>query len=195
MGGMKKNGDGGQGRVLVMAGGRRYGWGVDTLHEVRIVGLVPSSSGIAVFLGNEEKTFSIHVDQGVGTSIAILLKGQKRERPLTHDLIGLIFQSFGISVERIVINDLRNDTYFARITLKARNEVHNKITEIDARPSDCIAIALQVGKPVYVADRVWRQVQDITQQLEQMKEKLEQQQGDQPDQGLEEDEGKDEEEG
>lgn len=157
------------------------------LHEVRIVGLVPSSSGIAVFLGNEEKTFSIHVDQGVGTNIAILLKGQKRERPLTHDLIGLIFQSFGISVERIVINDLRNDTYYARITLKARNEVHNKITEIDARPSDCLAIALQAGKPVFVAERVWAQVVDITKQLEQMKEKLEE--------GGEEDDEEGEEEG
>jgi bifunctional DNase/RNase len=162
---------------------------VDALHEVRIVGLVPSSSGIAVFLGNEEKTFSIHVDQGVGTNIAILLKGQRRERPLTHDLIGLIFQSFGITVERIVINDLRNDTYFARITLKARNEIHNKITEIDARPSDCLAIALQAGKPVYVAEKVWRQVVDLTKQLEQMKEKMEQEEPEEDEPEEDEDEG------
>jgi bifunctional DNase/RNase len=146
---------------------------VDALHEVRIVGLVPSNSGIAVFLGNEEKTFSIHVDHGVGTNIAILLKGEKRERPLTHDLIGMVFQSFGITVERIVINDLRNDTYFARITLKARNEIHNKITEIDARPSDCLAIALQTEKPVFVAEKVWSQVSDLSALLEQMKEKME----------------------
>jgi bifunctional DNase/RNase len=163
---------------------------VDPLHEVKIVGLMPSSAGIAVFLGNEEKTFTIHVDQAVGTSIAILLKGQRRERPLTHDLIGLIFQAFGITVERIVINDLRNDTYFARLTLKARNEIHNKITEIDARPSDCLAIALQTGKPVYVADKVWRQVVDLTKQLEQLKEKMEQEGSDDDESGEEEDEGK-----
>jgi bifunctional DNase/RNase len=106
----------------------------EDLIEVKIVGLVPSNSGIAVFLGNGEKTFSIHVDHGVGTSIALLLKEQKRERPLTHDLIHLIFRAFNVSVERIVINDLRDDTYFARLTLKAENEVHRKITEIDARP-------------------------------------------------------------
>jgi len=146
---------------------------MDGLHEVRIVGLVPAQNGITVFLGNEEKTFSIHVDHGVGTNIAILLKGEKRERPLTHDLIGLVFSSFGITVERIVINDLRNDTYYARLTLKARNEVHNKITEIDARPSDCLAIALQSGKPIYVADRVWNQVSDISSMLERIKEKME----------------------
>lgn len=156
---------------------------MDTLHEVRIAGLAPSASGITVFLGNEEKTFSIHVDQGVGTSIAILLRGEKRERPLTHDLIGLIFQSFGITVERIVVNDLRNETFFARLTLKAKNEIHNKITEIDARPSDCLAIALQMGKPIYVADKVWEKVTDISALLEQMKEKMGQQEeenGDEP---------------
>ena len=146
---------------------------MDGLHEVRIVGLVPSQNGITVFLGNEEKTFSIHVDHGVGTSIAILLKGEKRERPLTHDLIGLVFTSFGITVERIVINDLRNDTYYARLTLKAKNEVHNKITEIDARPSDCLAIALQAAKPIYVAEKVWSQVSDISSMLERIKEKME----------------------
>lgn len=117
---------------------------------------------MAVFLGNEQKTFSLHVDQGVGLAIAILLKGEKRERPLTHDLISLIFLAFGIKVERIVINDLRNDTYFARITLRAENELHKKITEIDARPSDCIAIALETGKPILVAQQVWDVVTDIS---------------------------------
>jgi len=142
----------------------------EELIEVKIVGLVPSNSGIAVFLGNEEKTFSIHVDHGVGTSIAMLLKDQRRERPLTHDLISLIFRSFQISVERIVINDLRNDTYFARLVLKAENEIHRKITEIDARPSDCVAIALEEQKPIYVAASVWERVSDITSLLENLKE-------------------------
>lgn len=142
----------------------------EELIEVKIVGLVPSNSGIAVFLGNEEKTFSIHVDHGVGTSIAMLLKDQRRERPLTHDLISLIFRSFQISVERIVINDLRNDTYFARLVLKAENEIHRKITEIDARPSDCVAIALEEQKPIYVAASVWERVSDITSLLENLKQ-------------------------
>ncbi|MFZ5806854.1 MAG: bifunctional nuclease family protein [Verrucomicrobiota bacterium] len=135
---------------------------------VRIVGIMPAGSGMAVFLGNEQKTFSLHVDQGVGLAIAVLLKGEKRERPLTHDLISLIFLAFAIKVERIVINDLRNDTYFARITLRAENEIHKKITEIDARPSDCIAIALETGKPIFVAQNVWDQVTDISSLLKNM---------------------------
>lgn len=159
------------------------------MHEVRVVGLVPSGSGIAVFLGNPEKTFSIHVDHAVGMTIAMLLRGHQRERPLTHDLIGLILKSFGISVERVLINDLRNDTYFARLTLKARNEVHNKISEIDARPSDCIAIALLHEKPIFVAEKVWSRVQDISEQLEQMKEKMQEQEGEGEGAGEDEDEG------
>lgn len=143
----------------------------DSLIPVRIVGIVPAGSGMAVFLGNDEKAFSLHIDQAVGMSIALLLKGEKRERPLTHDLIGLIFTAFNISVERIVINDLRNDTYFARLTLKADNEVHKKITEIDARPSDCLAISLETGKPIYISPTVWNQVTDITPLLDDMKNK------------------------
>jgi len=150
----------------------------DDVVEVTIRGLFPSNSGVAVFLGNEEKTFSIHVDHGIGTNIAMLLRGQKRERPLTHDLIDLIFQAFNITVQRIVINDLRNDTYFARLTLKAENEVHKKITEIDARPSDCLAIALEENQPILVASSVWNKVTDISYVLQEMKEKLQDQEED-----------------
>jgi hypothetical protein len=144
----------------------------EELIEVSILGLFPSNTGVAVFLGNDEKTFSIHVDHGIGASIAMLLRGQKRERPLTHDLIDLIFKSFNISVQRIVINDLRNDTYFARLTLKAENEIHKKITEIDARPSDCLAIALEEDQPIFVAPSVWNKVSDITSVLEDLKQKM-----------------------
>ncbi|MEM9445452.1 MAG: bifunctional nuclease family protein [Verrucomicrobiota bacterium] len=145
----------------------------DQLIPVRIVGLMPAEAGVAVFIGNETKTFSIHVDNGVGTAIALLLRGEKRERPLTHDLIRLIFQAFSISVERIVINDLKDDTYYARISLKAANEIHKKFTEIDARPSDCLAISLEMKRPIYVAQKVWDQVSDISPLLEKMKENLE----------------------
>lgn len=145
----------------------------DTSVKVRIVGIMPAGSGMAVFLGNEEKTFSLHVDQSVGMAIAILLKGEKRERPLTHDLIALVFKAFGVKVERIVINDLRNDTYYARLTLRAQNEIHNKITEIDARPSDCLAISLQTNTPIFVSKNVWQQVTDISSLLKDMKKKYE----------------------
>ena len=144
----------------------------DAIH-VQILGLMPAASGMAVFLGNDTKTFSIHVDHGVGTSIALLLKGEKRERPLTHDLIHLILQGFGITVDKVIINDLRNDTYFARLTLRQVGPGGTSITEIDARPSDCVAIALETQKPIYVAKAVWDKVSDMTPFLQELKKKFE----------------------
>jgi bifunctional DNase/RNase len=140
--------------------------------QVQILGLMPAASGMAVFLGNETKTFSIHVDHGVGTSIALLLKGEKRERPLTHDLIHLILKGFGISVDKVIINDLRNDTYFARLTLRQIGPGGTSITEIDARPSDCVAVALETGKPIYVSREVWDKVSDMTSFLSELKKKF-----------------------
>jgi uncharacterized protein len=144
----------------------------EALTEVRIMGLIPSNNGVAVFLGNEEKTFSIHVDHGVGTNIALLLKGEKRQRPLTHDLINLIFQAFTITVVKIIINDLKEDTYFARLVLRAENEIHRKLAEIDARPSDCLAIALETQTPIYVSAKVWDQVADVSDVFDEMKKKF-----------------------
>ena len=140
--------------------------------QVQILGLMPAASGMAVFLGNETKTFSIHVDHGVGTSIALLLKGEKRERPLTHDLIHLILKGFGISVDKVIINDLRNDTYFARLTLRQIGPGGTSITEIDARPSDCVAVALETGKPIYVSKEVWDKGSDMTSFLQELKKKF-----------------------
>ncbi len=140
--------------------------------QVQILGLMPAASGMAVFLGNDTKTFSIHVDHGVGTSIALLLKGEKRERPLTHDLIHLILKGFGISVDKVIINDLRNDTYFARLTLRQIGPGGTSITEIDARPSDCVAVALETGKPIYVSREVWDKVSDMTSFLHELKKKF-----------------------
>ena len=141
--------------------------------QVQILGLMPAANGMAVFLGNETKTFSIHVDHGVGTSIALLLKGEKRERPLTHDLIHLILQGFSITVDRVIINDLRNDTYFARLTLRQTGTGGTSITEIDARPSDCVAVALETQKPIFVAKSVWEKVSDMTPFLQEIKKKFE----------------------
>jgi len=101
-----------------------------------------------------------------------LLKGEKRERPLTHVLIHLILKGFGISVDKVIINDLRNDTYFARLTLRQIGPGGTSITEIDARPSDCVAVALETGKPIYVSKGVWDKVSDMTSFLHELKKKF-----------------------
>ncbi len=134
--------------------------------EVAIKGLMPTANGCAVFLGNDDKTFVIYVDPGVGSAISMTLNGVKKERPLTHDLIGHLFLGFGIQLDRIVINDVNEGTYFARIILQMHNELGRKILELDARPSDSIVLALQQKRPVFVARRVFDAVEDMTEILE-----------------------------
>ena len=125
---------------------------------------------VAIFVGNEEKTFMISVNADVGRAIAMSLRGEKSERPLTHELMAHVFSAFEIRVERVVINELRSNTYYARLILRAENEVHKKFIEIDARPSDCLALALQAKAPVYVSRDVWEEVEDMSELLEKMKE-------------------------
>lgn len=134
--------------------------------EVTIKGLMPTANGCAVFLGNDQKTFVIYVDPSVGSAISMTISGVKKERPLTHDLIGHIFVGFGIGLERIIINDVNDGTYFARVILQMKNELGLKILELDARPSDSIVLALQQKRPIFVARSVFDIVEDMTEILE-----------------------------
>lgn len=136
--------------------------------QVEVKGVIPTTNGCAVFVGNDEKTFVIYVDHSVGAAITMFLHNTPKERPLTHDLIGNIFKGLGARVERVVINDLKNSTYFARLILMVENELGKKILEIDARPSDCLALAVQQKSPVYVANKVFAAVEDMSEVLKRM---------------------------
>jgi len=133
---------------------------------VSIKGVMPTTNGCAVFLGDEAKTFLIYVDQSMGHAIQMSLSGVKRDRPLTHDLIGSVLLGLGAKVERVIINDAREDTYFARIIIQMSNELGRKIVEIDARPSDSIVLALQHQREIYVSRRVYESEEDRTDILE-----------------------------
>ena len=148
--------------------------------EVSLKGLMPTANGCAVFLGDDDKTFVIYVDPSVGSAISMTLNNVKKERPLTHDLIGHLFLGFGISLERIVINDVHENTYFARVILTMQNELGRKILELDARPSDSIVLALQQKRPIFVSRRVYEAVEDMTEILERvLKQQKEEQSGEQ----------------
>ena len=127
---------------------------------------MPTANGCAVFLGNDDKTFVIYVDHSVGNAIQMTLSGVKKERPLTHDLIGHIFLGLGVKLDYVVINDVKDETFFARVLLRMENEIGKKIIEIDARPSDSTVIALQHKRPIYVANKVFDSVEDMTEILE-----------------------------
>jgi uncharacterized protein len=139
--------------------------------EVQIRGVAATSGGYAVFLGNEDKVFLMFVDQSVGTAIMMFMQGTKKERPLTHDLLADILRALGAKIERVIVNDLKRGTYFARLVLSAENQSQQKkIIEIDARPSDCIAMATAQRAPIYVSLDVWDEVEDMTEALRKLQE-------------------------
>ena len=137
---------------------------------VQIRGILPANSGCALFVGNDEKVFVINVEPQMGKTISDFLRDAPKERPLTHDLMASIFKGFNISVERVVITELKNSTYFARLILSQNNEVARKIVEIDARPSDCLAIASAQKKPVFVSRALFDQVEDMSDYLDKINE-------------------------
>jgi uncharacterized protein len=132
---------------------------------VKIRGILPANSGCALFIGNDEKVFVIQVEQSMGLVIGMALRGTPKDRPLTHDLMGLIFQGFGIELERVVITELKNSTFFARLILRQQNELGTKLVEIDARPSDCLALASAVKRPIFVTRSLFRDVEDMSEHL------------------------------
>jgi bifunctional DNase/RNase len=134
--------------------------------EVTVKGVMPTSNGCAIFLGNDEKTFVIYVDPAIGNAINMTINQVKKERPLTHDLIGLILRGLETSIQRVLINDVDEGTFFARIILQMENELGKKIIELDARPSDSIVLALQMKQPIHVSKKVLENVEDMSEILE-----------------------------
>lgn len=137
---------------------------------VQIRGIVPAHTGAAIFLGNEDKVFIIQVETNMAHVIGNFLRDAPKERPLTHDLLTNVYKGFGIEVERVVVTELKNSTYYARMILKMENELGTKIVELDARPSDCLAIACAQKIPMFVANSLFDEVEDMSDFLNQINE-------------------------
>ncbi len=137
---------------------------------VEIRGILPANSGCAIFVGNDEKVFVIQVEHNMGAVIGMFLRDTPKERPLTHDLLNNVFKGFEIVIERAIITELKNSTYFARLILKQQNELGTKLVELDARPSDCLAIASAQKRPIYVTSALFTQVEDMSKWLEEINE-------------------------
>ena len=89
------------------------------------------------------------------TAIKMKISGIQPPRPLTHDLLKDTIAQLGASLQRIVITKLELNTFFAKLILQTRD---GELREVDARPSDSIAVALRVDAPIFVAEEVLNQV-------------------------------------
>jgi bifunctional DNase/RNase len=123
--------------------------------EVRVqvanVGPDQSSGAYYVLLADEagKRALPILVGENEALAISLQLKGVKTERPLTYQLLRNVIEQTGNRVDRVVINDVRDQVYYAKIYLNRGKY------SIDSRPSDAIALAMGANAPIYVADKLF----------------------------------------
>lgn len=125
--------------------------------QVEILGLSasPSTGGAYALLLKEVfgvRRLPIIIGAFEAQSIALEMEGIKPPRPLTHDLLKNVIDHLGGSVTEVIIDELRDNTFFAKIKL----EISSLSNEIDSRPSDAIALAVRAGAPLYVAEDVMK---------------------------------------
>ncbi|MDB6081963.1 MAG: hypothetical protein JWO53_1235 [Chlamydiia bacterium] len=116
--------------------------------------ILQTKSYTVIVLKAKDKKFAIYVDPSVGKSLQTYLTDAEKLRPSTHDFISSIFKGFDIKVKQIVVNDIQDTVYYARIFLELQKGEMRHIVEIDARPSDCITLALMHNAPVYCSKNV-----------------------------------------
>lgn len=116
--------------------------------------IMQTRSYTVIILGSSDKKFAIYTDPSIGKTLQMFLTEVERPRPLTHDLINKIFLGYEVRVKQVVINDVQDTVYFARLFLEQDNGDIRHILEIDARPSDCLTLALMANAPVYCTKEV-----------------------------------------
>lgn len=120
--------------------------------------IMQTRSYTVIVLGAEDKRFAIYTDPSIGKTLQLYLTEVESPRPLTHDLMDLIFEGMDIRVKQVVINDVQDTIYYARLFLEQDIGEIRHIVEIDARPSDCITLALMNSAPVYCTREVLSKV-------------------------------------
>ncbi|MBK1791303.1 bifunctional nuclease family protein [Persicirhabdus sediminis] len=142
----------------------------EDLVQVEPIALLPTQSGCAVFLGDGDKAIVFYIEPSIGASINAVMADVEPPRPLSHDLINSILDGFGAKMLYAVIVKAEHDVFYARLILQAENEVqHKKIVELDARPSDCIALAVRQSAPIYFLKTVWETQRDMSDVLEDLR--------------------------
>jgi hypothetical protein len=119
--------------------------------------IMQSKAYTVIVLDTGEKKFAIYTEPSVGQNIQKHLIDGKKNRPYTHNLLNSILKGLNVKLLQVVINDIEDTVYFARLFLEQELGETKQILEIDARPSDCVMLALLNNLPIYckkaVADK------------------------------------------
>lgn len=152
-----------------------------TIDSVR-VSLVSQHRIVVLKEVGGERYLPIYIGPFEADAITIELQGVEVARPLTHDLLKRMIETLGARVSHVVVNDLQNDTFYARIAL----DVDGEEIEVDSRPSDAIALAVRAKVAMYVAEEVMdragvvpeKDIQELSEVMENEEEDLEEEPSD-----------------
>jgi len=111
-----------------------------------------------IVLKSMEKKFAIYVESDVGKTLQLYLTDVEKARPQTHDFISSLFKGFEIRVKHMIINDVQDTIFYARLFLEQMRGDTKHVVEIDGRPSDFITLALMHNAPVYCTTDVLEKV-------------------------------------
>ncbi len=158
------------GSAAALTGAGAVGWKVteggeltsaEPLLPVKVRGVYSDPVGArVVFLVPEkgDKVLRVWIGEAEAMAIAAALNGIPFSRPMTHDLLLNAIKALGGKVERVVITDLKDNTFYATIVLREGKEVK----ELDARPSDSIALALRAKAPIFLAPKVQKAMEPLS---------------------------------
>ena len=141
--------------------------------EMELVGVrveLPTNTPIVLLreAGGDRRMLPIFIGPPEATAIAFALEQVATPRPMTHDLLQNLLDELGVTLERVVVTDLQDSTFFAELHLVQGTETHL----LSSRPSDAIALAARTGSPIYAEEQVLDQVGYAVQEEAQPEEEV-----------------------
>jgi bifunctional DNase/RNase len=146
-----------RGEAQSRSGDKQAGAGEDQAIPVEVTDMTITRVGVAITLSSDETQQELHLMIGPteGQSIVRAMRHARVERPQTHDLMKTLLEKDGWQVTRVVINDLRNGTYYANIVMEKPGAQGAETRTVDARPSDAMALGLRFDAKIYVRQKVF----------------------------------------
>lgn len=125
-----------------------------SVRGVYFVSTITGPQAVVFLSDNGDQMVPIYIGPAEAISIDVALRKETTPRPMTHDLLKTIMDNFSIGIDRIIIDDLDEQVFYARLKLQAGE----KQIEIDARPSDCIALAVRTNASIYIERSIMEKV-------------------------------------
>lgn len=123
--------------------------------------ILQSRNYTVFILGTPEKQFAIYTSPHVGHNLQVHLADQVKPRPYTYDLMNSIFKGLDINLLQVVITDVQDTLYYARLYIEQETDELRNILEIDARPSDCLTLALENDIPIFCTKDVFNKTVSV----------------------------------